>query len=707
MGDELLLMFLEETRENLQVMEEGLLELETNKDDGETINVIFRAMHTIKGGAGLVGLTKVNQVTHRLENLLDAVRHDEIAISDTVFKVLFTGMDILKKMLDDNDFDGTGLTNEIQALYLLLDEFDKPTANEETAKQNDQQSPKATTNKNVYKVSMRFQPTIFETGTDPMMLVRELAETGTILESYCNTSKLPLLEQLVPHTFYLEWTVFLETDQPRSAIDNIFIFVIDENQIIVDDVTGDIGETFNGSLKMGEILVEKGLITEEEIENSLNKQKRIGELLVEDGKVLKKQVEKIISKQEEAKSQESTSTIRVDTGKLESILNHLAELLISHSRVKELVVSNMNWQSDQRNHAINREIFSAFDEVDKIIRIVQEKVMNTSMIPIGGTFTRFQRMIRDLAKDVGKEVKIHIEGKETELDKKVIEQIADPLKHLIRNALDHGLELPDVRESNGKPRAGTIVLRAFHQEGNIVIQITDDGKGIDEHAIFAKAVEKGIVKEDEKLTQQEMYMLLFRPGFSTAKQITDISGRGVGLDVVMTNIRNLRGSVEMESAKGKGTTITIKLPLTLAIIDGMMVRIGQERFIIPLNMISEFYKATPDHIHQAEGKGLFVHLRGANLPYVSLAQLLHLKGDCQSPTDGILVILQNNNRKLALMVDDILGQEQVVIKSLKENMQQVDGIAGVTILGNGKVAIILDIPTIYKMVKAYKPIKKA
>jgi len=315
-------------------------------------------------------------------------------------------------------------------------------------------------------------------------------------------------------------------------------------------------------------------------------------------------------------------------------------------------------------------------------------------------------MIRDLARDINKEVKIHIEGKETELDKQVIEQIADPLKHLIRNALDHGLETPDVREAIGKPREGTIVLRAFHQEGNIVIQISDDGKGIDEKAIFAKAIEKQIVSADEKLSKQEMYLLLFRPGFSTAKQVTDISGRGVGLDVVMTNIKNLRGTVEIDSEIGKGTTITIKLPLTLAIIDGMMVRVGQERFIIPLNMISEFIKASPEQVHQAEGRGAFIHLRGENLPYAGLYDLLDLDADCHTPTDGILVVLQHNNRKLALMVDDILGQEQVVIKSLKENMQQqIDGIAGVTILGNGMVAIILDVPTIYKMVKQPKSLR--
>lgn len=686
MADELLEMFLEETAENLQYMEEGLLELETNPGDPETINNIFRAMHTIKGGAGLVGLQTISELSHKVENLLDDVRQSKLQMDDNIFRIMFSGGDILKKMLTTGDFEGEQLADDISELYGLIAKYDGDAHIISEAESSAQQ---ATSNKEkTFKITMSFDQAIMETGTDPIMLLRELQELGELTDVICEIDKLPLIDELLSHSFYLAWSLLLHTEHSKQDVDNIFIFVMDDNQITVEEynVESAIELAANDQDNEVEAVISQPVASAVVSAAATTKQKPT---------------------KQPAKEQEVTSTIRVETAKLEGILNNLAELLISQSRVKELVLTNLAWQSSQQNHTINREIIAAFDEVDKIIRVVQEKVMNTSMVPIAGTFTRFQRMMRDLAKDVGKELAINIEGKDTELDKKVIEQIADPLKHLIRNALDHGIELPTDRVAADKPSYGTISLRAFHQEGSIVIQIEDDGKGIDEQAIFAKAIEKGIVEETAQLSKQEMYMLLFQPGFSTAKKITDISGRGVGLDVVITNIKKLRGTVEMDSRVGEGTTITIKLPLTLAIIDGMMVRIGQERFVIPLNMISEFYKVEKSNVHKAEGRGVFIHLRGENMPYVGLAELLGINGECSKAEDGILVILQNNKRKLAMMVDEILGQEQVVIKSLKENMnQQVEGIAGVTILGNGNVAIILDIPTIFNLVKEVKPIKQ-
>ncbi len=656
MGDELFDLFLEETSENLQLLEEGLMELENDRENAETINVIFRAMHTIKGGAGLVGLQTINHLTHHLENLLDLVRNLKIELSDSIFQILFAGTDLLKKMIECRDFSGDSFEQEIKEITRMLQPFEGNQPKEEKSEGQICFRGDAVTAK-VYKVQLQFNASILETGTDPLMLIKELAELGEIIDCHCEQTKLPQLEQLEPHVFYIGWTIVVQTDKDLEDIQNIFIFVSDDNQILIEQIPQN-----------------------QQTDDSDDDQKS--------------------DKKSTVKAQDSVSTIRVETAKLEGILNHLAELLISQSRVKELVLTNLDSFTGRRNHAVNQEIITAFEEVDKTIRVIQEKVMNTSMIPIGGTFTRYQRMIRDLAQEVGKEVRVQIEGKDTELDKKVIEQMADPLKHLIRNAMDHGLEMPEERVRVGKPREGTIILRAFHQEGNIVIQLEDDGHGIDEQAVFAKAVEKKLIHPDDQLSREEIYMLLFKPGFSTAKQVTDISGRGVGLDVVINNIRNLRGTVELASELGKGTIITIKLPLTLAIIDGMMVRVGQERFIIPLNMISEFYKATPENIHRPEGKGVFIHLRGENLPLVALHEILHIEANCHSPTDGILVILQNNQRKVAMMVDDIIGQEQVVIKSLKENMrQQVEGVAGVTILGDGKVAIILDIPTIYKLIR--------
>lgn len=683
--NELLEMFIEETRENLQTMEEGLLNLEHDMHDQETIHVIFRCMHTIKGGAGLVGLKEINHFTHQLENLLAGIRDSQIKLDSQMFQLLFTGMDVLKKVVDERDFSSEILCRAIKAIDETLEQYGDLPRKDILLPLSDSRLTANTHILNLYRyrIRLRFPPEIFELGTDPLMLIAELDSIGNILESYCDISHLPLLEVLDPHIFYLQWTIVLETDKDRDAIEQIFIFVADESELIIEPIGVD--DTGADDARVEGAGADSTRAEDHLIEISRNS---------------------LMPAEAEGKSKQTDtagSTIRVDAEKLESILNYLAELLISQSRVKELVFSYIDVADDgekHKKHTRKRAITAGFAEVDTIIHTIQEKVMNASMLSIGGTFSRYQRMIRDLAKEIGKEVEIEIEGRETELDKRIIEQIADPLKHLIRNAMDHGLESPDDRERVGKPRAGLISLKAFHQEGNIVIQISDDGKGIDEHAIYAKALANHWIEKGQQLSKQELYMLLFQPGFSTAERVTNISGRGVGLDVVMNNIQRLRGSIDIDSELGKGTMLTIKLPLTLAIIDGMMVRVGQERYIVPLNMISEFYKEKKGNIHKAEGKGVFIHLRGENLPYVALYELLNIPADYHTPDEGILVILQHNNRKLALMVDEIVGQEQVVIKSLRENLQQqIEGIAGVTILGDGRVAIILDIPTVYTMVK--------
>lgn len=687
MDQELLDLFVEETRENLLVLEEGLLNLESNPEKEDLINTIFRAMHTIKGGAGLVGLQNIMQLTHKLENLLEEVRQKKFSLDEVSFKILFYGSDIIKQMLDGDDYEGRNYQHEIEEVMTMLEalaEDRSQTAKKLAANQGDEEGKAGQAGQfEKYKIDLTFNSNILETGTDPLMLISELADLGNFLEVTCNYGKLPDLEELLSHEFYLSWKFILETEAGLGAIEDVFIFVMDDNDINIS------------------------LMDEE-------KESPACETQVAEGRTDSKdiQVDKLdgqARKYEEssaslASEQTKSSTIRVDSSKLEDILNHIAELLISQSRVKDMVLSNLHNQAlltnnlSASNVAIS-EIGAAFEEVDKIIRIVQEKVMTTTMVPIAGTFTRYQRMIRDMAKEVNKEVRIVIEGKDTELDKQVIEQIIDPLKHLIRNSLDHGIESPEDREAAGKDREGTITMRASHQEGHVLIEIIDDGRGIDEEAIFAKAVERGIVSADENLSHQEMCMLLFKPGFSTAKKVTDISGRGVGLDVVMTNIQNLRGSVTMDSEVGHGSKVTIKLPLTLAIIDGMMVRVGQERFIIPLNMISEFIKLEDEHIHHTEGNDVFIHIRGENMAYRNLSHLINIEAESHAPTDGIVVVLVNNGVKLALMVDEILGQEQVVIKNLNENMNDhIEGIAGVTILGDGMVAIILDVPGIYKLV---------
>ena len=693
--DDLILTFVEETKENLQTMEEGLLELESAPEDQSLINVVFRAMHTIKGGAGLMGLTEISNVAHHLENILENLRQSGEGINQQTFINLFAGVDLIKQMLNSKGFVTEDYQDRLEDLLQAIS-LTEENYKGNSLKDNEEQQTKEDNGKNFfYKICLNFRADIFETGTDPLMLLVELEENGQVLASYPNTHKLPALEMLNPYEMYISWTIFFMSQHAKEKIDEIFIFVKDENDIQIDEISEQLEYWFN-SKESAQRMIEAGLLQPDCLEYYLSKQKDIGRLFFKSCTVKDEDILEIkgIKKQTAAVTgTEQSNTIRVDSRKLETILNHLAEVLIAQSRVKDLV------SKVSIDRSASREIYIAFEEVDKIIRRVQEEVMNTSMIPIGGTFSRFQRMARDLAREKGKEVNVILTGKETELDRKVIEQISDPLKHLIRNSIDHGLEATEERIAQGKSSVGTIVLNAFHQEGNFVIEISDDGRGIDEEAVLNKALEKGLVEPDRTYSPSEIHRFLFLPGFSTAKEVSDISGRGVGLDVVLTNINSLRGNIELFSDKGKGTKFSIRLPLTLAIIDGMMVRVGEERFIVPLNAVIEFIKAKPENINKVEGKGIVVHLRKEFIPYAALYKLLHLESDCNNPSEGILIILKDGNKKLALLVDEIIGQEQVVIKSMRDNLEQVDGIAGATILGDGKVAIILDVSSLFRLTK--------
>ncbi|MGF7186314.1 two-component system chemotaxis sensor kinase CheA [Desulfitispora alkaliphila] len=687
--EDLISTFLEETGENLQLVEEGLLALENNPRDQEQIDLVFRAMHTIKGGAGLMGFERISHIAHHLENVLEQIREMGTGISDNLFGVLLEGTDLIKKIMDSDDLSGSQFQDQIDNLEHALSIFQV----EKSAKAGDgnEDIPVNEGKLNYYKVGLRFRSDIFETGTDPLMLLMEIEEQGRILCSFLNKSSLPPIHALDPYKLYVSWVVFMETEKTKSEIEDVFIFVQDENEINIEEITQDIHLWFDNNASCCDSLVDQGLIAVPELDSLRKKLIGVGESLYKEGK-LKQKKDNIDQSNNQPKDYGIANTIRVDTNKLEDILNQIAELLIAQSRVKEMVS-----RFSGANKSLNVEIDNSFQEVDKIIRSIQEKVMTTSMIPIGGVFTRFQRMARDLARENGKEVELKLEGKETELDKKVIEQITDPLKHLLRNAIDHGLEKPEERVALGKPSKGTIELNAYHHEGNIVIEISDDGKGIDEDMVMSKALERGLIDPEQNFSSTEILNLLFKPGFSTAKEITDISGRGVGLDVVLTNIKSLRGSVELDTEKGKGTKFVVKLPLTLAIIDGMIVRVGEEKFVVPLNAIVEFVKISKENIKLAEGKGKLINLRDEFIPCTALYEILNIEPDFFEPSDGIVIVLKDGDRKLAVLLDEIIGQEQVVIKSIKENLEQVEGIAGATIMGDGSVAVIIDVLSLFRM----------
>lgn len=672
--NDLMSIFLEESKENLQSMEEALLELEKTPRNNELLNVVFRAMHTIKGGAGLMGLELISSLAHRLENILDAIRQSGKELPARALDLLFTGVDFFRQIFTSGALHGEGFAAQAEELFKALERYTGekeegdnhfPTEEQIFSRefsilnhlQNEMSGGTVTALGELCRINVRLYPDCLLKSVRAYMVLKAVETQAKIIKVE------PSLQDLEKENFETFALTVISRAEPQemqkliegiSEIEKVQVFVLDE----------DVENIFQ-EWPAGGMFVKEGQLTGTVLGNAQTR--------------------------ERLRQQEKIDTIRVETFKLENILNNIAELLIAQSRVKELF---SRLAGSERN--LEAEIFNAFQETDKIIRGLQEDVMKVSMVPVSSIFVRFRRLVRDLARERGKEVELIIEGEETELDKKVIEQLADPLKHLIRNAVDHGLESLEERTAQGKPATGTIKLEALHQEGNVVIRISDDGRGIDPPAILKKAREKGLVDSGQELSTAELHRLLFRPGFSTARKVSDLSGRGVGLDVVLHNIQNLHGSLEISSEKGRGTTFHIKLPLTQAIIDGMMVRVGAEHFILPLVSITEFIKAQPGDIRRVEGKGAILSLRQEFIPYAGLYQYLQLQPQFEDPEAGILVILQAGRKKLALLVDDILGQEQVVIKNIAENMGSIDGIAGATILGDGRVAMILDVASLFR-----------
>lgn len=530
-------------------------------------------------------------------------------------------------------------------------------------------------------------PELFQRGMDPAQIFKELHELGMVKVLQVRTDGLPALDTLDPERCYLSWTVELETDAPIGQVEEVFAFVRDGSELDIIDRAPKKPEPYK---RVGDILVEEGVVTPEQVAESLAKQKPLGEILVEEKKASLQQVDKALQKQQQLKKNEVAS-IRVDTEKIDKLINLVGELVITQSMITDL---SEKFSIDQLPILQER-----ITQLERNTREIQERVMSIRMMPIGSAFHRFPRLVRDLAGKSGKQIQLVMSGEETELDKTLIEAIGDPLTHLVRNSADHGLELPEDREAQGKPERGTIRLHAYHDGGNICIAVEDDGRGLNREKIIKKAVEKGIIADGSNMSDEAVYQLIFRPGFSTAETITDVSGRGVGMDVVKRNIEGLGGSVDIQSTMGKGSRLTLKLPLTLAIIDGMTVRVGQDNYIIPLIAVTESIRPKPHELQRIVGKGEVVSLRGEWVPVVKLYEAFSLTPDYTDPSQALLVIVETDGRRLAVLVDELTGQQQVVIKSLEQNYRKVEAISGATILGDGQVALILDVPGLAKLAR--------
>jgi two-component system chemotaxis sensor kinase CheA len=652
--------FYEESFEGLEVMETGLLDLDVGSADNELINSIFRAAHSIKGGSATFGLSEVASFTHLMETLLDELRDGQREVSQRLVDILLKSVDCLKDMLTDCQSEtpiDQALVAEVKKMLQQELDGSVPTASAKVSV--GASSPEKSPTESGWQITFTPHSDMFHTGNDPVRILRELSEMGDYTPSV-NLSQLPSFDDIDPETSYLGWDVTLWGAVKQEEIEEVFSWVEDECEVTLDNFA-------EHDLPVAEVESELAVSSEQndQMESSA----------------------KVRTKKSAAATE--ASSIRVGIEKVDAMINLVGELVITQSMLSTLGESFDMGQLQRLKDGLA--------QLEQNTRELQEDVMRMRMLSVSFVFNRFPRMVRDLSQKLGKNIELVMSGENTEIDKTLIEKISDPLVHLVRNSVDHGIELPQERIAAGKPTTGTINLNAFHKGGNIVIEVKDDGKGLDPERLFRKAVEKGVVAADAKLTNEQIYNLIFEPGFSTAEQLSDVSGRGVGMDVVRRNIHSLGGAVEISSQLGSGSTMTVRLPLTLAILDGQSVMVGDQVYIVPLGSIVESIQVNSSMVNKMAGKGETFVLRGAYLSIIRLSDIFNIDSTVKTLEEGLLVVVEAEGRLVGIFVDDLLGQQQVVIKSLEANYQKVDGISGATILGDGSVALILDIPSLVRM----------
>ena len=691
MMDDFLEAFKEEAHELLAELETSLLELENNPDDMNLVNQIFRAMHTIKGSSAMAGLDDVSGFTHDAETVLDAVRKYEISVTKELVDITLLARDSIMYLIFDDDADLDNVKEISDSLKGLLQRPEPADLTEpEKAKVPEQEEEGSLI---TYRIHFKPASSIWHDGLDPIPIIEELQTLGD-----CNvvarTDIVPLLQELDPESCYFFWDIILTTHKGMTVVRDVFIFLEDHCDLAIDVIDHEnMSMDEDGYKKFGEILVERGEISAEKIENALDSQKRVGEILVEEKAVSQNAIKSAIAEQQHVMKQQKVRketaralSIKVPSERLDSLVNLVGELVTVQARLSRKAA----FIKDPELQAIS-------EAVEHLSAELRDNTINIRLLPIGATFGKFNRLFRDLSSELGKEIQLVTEGEDTELDKTVIERLGDPMLHLLRNSIDHGIEMPDVREALGKPRTGTILLGAAHKGAEVVITIEDDGAGLDPDVIRARAVERGLITADVRLAENEILELVFAPGFSTAEKVTDVSGRGVGMDVVKRGIDTLRGTVAIESKKGAWTRISLKLPLTLAIIDGLLVRIGEEFFVIPIPAVEECVELNQDEAVRA-AKLEMMDLRGKIVPYLRLRELFEIDTE-PSLLERVVIVEAKNGVKVGLGVDQVVGQHQTVIKSLEGRYTDVEGISGATILGDGTVALILDIPMLVQSVE--------
>ncbi|MFA6052535.1 MAG: chemotaxis protein CheA [Methylobacter sp.] len=684
--------FFEECFEGLEAMESGLLTLDMGDIDSEVINTIFRGAHSIKGGSGTFGFTVVADYTHIMETLLDEMRDGRRQVTQSAVDVLLGSVDCLREMLtaiqNEQDVDEASVAKHKAALEIELNgsaSATEPAPPVALAPQDEVVAADVASEveeeviedvEQGWKIAFCPYLDLLKTGNDPVRLFRELNELGE-LTAIANVQDVPSLSEIDPEECNISWDLKVIGDIAEAEIKEIFNWVEGDCEMDIQPLAK--------AKPPKKAAPTPAPIPVAAVETA---EPEPAEIVAETKPKVTANVKKPAPQESdnEAKTAAKASgSIRVDTDKIDALINMVGEVVITQSM---LGLVGENFTMDKVS-----QLKRGLAQLERHTRDLQQSVMNVRMLPISFVFSRFPRLVHDISTKLDKKIVLKLVGENTEVDKAVVELINDPLVHLIRNSLDHGIEKPAERVAAGKPETGTIELKAYHRGGHIVIEIIDDGRGLNKDKLLAKAIEKGLIEENAVLTDKQIFELIFMPGFSTAEQLTDISGRGVGMDVVRRNIQSLGGNIEIISELGKGTTIAIHLPLTLAILDGQSVAVGDETYIVPLVSIIESINITEKMLNKVAGKGETFRLRNEYLPVIRMREIFNVhSGSAAKMNEGVIVVVEGQGALCGLLVDDLLGQQQVVIKSLEANYRRVEGVSGATILGDGSVALILDVP---------------
>lgn len=651
--------FVEESKEHLESMNDILLELEKDTDNKDLLNELFRISHTLKGMAGTMGFTNMANLTHDMEDVLQAIRSDEIKINTKIVDILFECLDSLEfsanYVSENGEEDGNEHLELIGKLKALLND-DKEQPNEkdelkETEKYDEYVINTAKQAKekglNSYKIYIRLSEDCMLKSARAFIIFNTIESFSEIIYSY------PSVEDIEDEKFDLEFSLVIVTDYKKDEIKKEIERISEIDEVNVGSVEIDPTKKQVNKKEKPKKRVNKNNATKKSTSSNIVKNNRVGK------------------------------TVRVDIDRLDTLMNLVSELIIIKTRME-----------DMSGTTSKEDMNEAIEYLERITTNLHDAVMKVRMVPIERVFNRFPRMVRDLSKELDKEINLEMSGEETEVDRTVIDEIGDPLIHLIRNSIDHGIEHPDERIKLGKEEEGTVKLKAYPDGNNVVIEVEDDGAGIDHEKVKKKAIEKEIIteKDAEILTKEESVELLFKAGFSTSDTVSDVSGRGVGLDVVKSKIESINGSIEVETFQGKGTRFIIRIPLTLAIIQGLLVKLGEEIYAIPLSSISEITILESEKIRKVQGQEIILY-RDKTLPIVRLNSLVGIED--KNMDELTVVIVRKGDKQAGLIVDDLIGQQEIVIKPLGKFLSNIKYLAGATILGNGKISLILDVNSLF------------